>query len=290
MTPKILDICQRQLDQARSLGLNSMMQGMLIKFFDSPLMHDLQKEAMDFFYTLPHLSDEGRITMMNQLQSMHLSVLSVSAIKVRIDKDENLDPVSKEEIQEQISDIIAEDVGMEGLTHHALFERFARAVTGTSRWADQDTLHGDVKIFRDKLHKLRTHGDLSQALASLIISEIWNTGEYTFAAPLTESFLSQSSASSGFNARNSNAYMAVHSGDTEFDHFIHAVYAYCTYNSCKKISIADSINILHQSATAYFEDLHRAFKSANEQLSAHLIIPQTPVTSPINPTQVFAIS
>lgn len=278
----ILATCQRQLDHALTLGLQPEIQQILLEIFNSPELRELDKNAVEFFSLTPLLNQEGRIVMMNNFQAMHLSVLSVSALKVRIDKDPSYKLAEKAEIQLQISEIIAEDVGLQGLTHHALFERFAHAITGTTRWHDGATVTPEVKNFRDSLSKIRTNGDIQDALATLIVSEIWNTGEYTHGAPIMESHLSQGTSASSFNAKNCNAYMSVHAGDTEFDHFMHAVSAFCTYSATQNVPMQDMLRTIQETSLRYFDGLNHAFVDTNIALRKFLVTPAL-----LNPSQTI---
>jgi hypothetical protein len=66
-------------------------------------------------------------------------------------------------------------------------------------------------------------------LLTTVASENWNTGEYTVAAPLIVRWLEKCNSFSASDSRKLAAYATVHAGDTELDHFTHALKAWQLY-------------------------------------------------------------
>ena len=81
------------------------------------------------------------------------------------------------------------------------------------------------------LHERTSAVDLQDGINTTIASEIFNHGEYSFAAPIFSDWLTQHLGITERDARRNLGYIVVHTGDTESGHFLHGVNAlrhYCT--------------------------------------------------------------
>lgn len=261
MKNQILNLCYANLHAAENLENET--RDRLCEAFARPEAENLMAQASTAFLGLEETPQKDRLEFANNYAAMHLSVLSVMAMKIRLD-EQNLRPDVTMLIQKEMNDIIKEDVGLSGLPHHDLYDRFAAALTGKTDWRNAGLICAEARKFKNWLHGLRTQGPLEEALATLVIAEIWNASEYTAAAPVTQKALLRHMDAP--RAHIANAYMSVHAGETEFGHFMHALKAFDLYADAKGISREDRLKILTDISGRYIQKLGKTFEYANQPL------------------------
>lgn len=139
-------------------------------------------------------------------------------------------------------EIIVEDIGlgeMHGHPHHAkLYHRLASAVCGSDAWRLQDRfLNPITKEFSAWVGKKRPLAkDLTEAIEMMIMTELFNTGEYNLMTPLWKKWLLTYYTTSSSEVKHISSFLAVHCGSVEARHFEHATGAlglYCTATNQK---------------------------------------------------------
>lgn len=153
------------------------------------------------------------------------------------------------------AEISAEDVGLHGLAHGILFERLATGIVGDDSWKFSIHAVPECTEFRRYVENARLRAPLGIALLTTAASENWNTGEYTHATPVIYNWL-EMLAFSRQEATRLNAYVKVHSGDTELHHFTHALIAWQLYCEAQGIG-ADP----KQAADVFLDYAQRAGKA-----------------------------
>lgn len=125
----------------------------------------------------------------------------------------------------KMMEIIADDIGAHGSPHRDLFARFANTICCPESWRHNNTRIKACTQFRAYLRDTRTHQPLETATMVTACSEIWNVGEYTVFAPHMQPWLRKSFAVDKNTARRAAAYVQVHAGKTELQHFHFAIAA-----------------------------------------------------------------
>ncbi|BAI75712.1 hypothetical protein AZL_c04190 (plasmid) [Azospirillum sp. B510] len=127
--------------------------------------------------------------------------------------------------------IIHEDLGLCGEAHAELYYRLATNVCEGDEWERRRNRVPSAFEFRKwVLHQRVIAQDIQDGLETTIASEIYNHGEYTFAAPLFAPWLAREFGFTDQQVKRDLAYIVVHTGDTESGHFRHGVQAleyYC---------------------------------------------------------------
>lgn len=120
--------------------------------------------------------------------------------------------------------IIHEDLGLCGETHADLYERLATAVCDGDEWELRRNRVPSAFAFRKWVHRERVSAeDMQDGILTTIASEIYNHGEYSMIAPMFQRWLEGALGFSPREARRKLAYIMVHTGDTESDHFLFGI-------------------------------------------------------------------
>ena len=110
-----------------------------------------------------------------------------------------------------------------------LYERLANSVCKGDEWKLDANRINSAYEFGNWVHHQRVVADIETGLLTTIASEIYNHGEYTFAAPLFRAWMETLLGFSPEATRHSLAYIVVHTGTTESDHFMHGIDALKSY-------------------------------------------------------------
>ena len=214
--------------------------------------------------------NESLKKFLNGWQATHVTALYVAGMIIRVQREAHEAKKAGEEIKSGIlndvayhlGEVIAEDTGVVGIPHGAMYERFAGAMVRDNSWKREQYSLRACDDFRTYLEKARLRAPLEDAILTTAASELWNTGEYTCAAPHTRHLLEK------MNIKNpvaANAYVAVHAGDTELDHFTHVLKAWQLY--CE----AEGIEAKPEKAASvlrnYISRLEPAFSALDDCLS-----------------------
>lgn len=176
-------------------------------------------------------------TFLNGWKTTHVTALYVSGLMIRIQREAQ-DAFAKDDYAKgcllskaayHIGEIIAEDTGVIGVQHGELYERFAKSISKGDNWKLDKHKVPECDEFRRYVEKGRLRRPVEEAILMTAASENWNTGEYTFAAPLITEWLIEKRGMPEKDAKAAAAYVSVHAGDTELDHFTHALKAWQLY-------------------------------------------------------------
>ncbi|WP_448663693.1 hypothetical protein ACG3SL_03180 [Sphingomonas sp. CJ20] len=137
--------------------------------------------------------------------------------------------------------IIDEDLAVTHRVLHAdMFYRMATDIVGDDRWLSRRYLHPAAKAFKDwKDHNsLRDH-DPVIALLTTLAHEIYTHGEVEFILPLFRRWLAEDYGFSDAAIRQTLAWISVHTGPTERNHFFHALSALEHFAEAMDVAVAE---------------------------------------------------
>jgi hypothetical protein len=124
-------------------------------------------------------------------------------------------------------EVIADDIGKTGKPHAEMFATFANALcVPAESWREARNKTESCVNFRDYLREMRHDAPFDEAILTTAASEIWNVGEYTQLTYLMQEWMENKMGLSRGQAASANAYVRVHGGDTELNHFLHAIEAW----------------------------------------------------------------
>ena len=151
-------------------------------------------------------------------------------------------------------EIIIEDIGlgeMHGHPHHSkLYHRMASAICGSDAWRLQDTyLNPRTKEFSAWVGQKRPLApQLIEAIEMMIMTELFNTGEYNMMTPMWKAWMRQHYGYTASEVNQVASFLSVHCGSVEARHFTHAA----------------SVLELYASATGQAIDYARVAELSNE--------------------------
>ena len=128
-------------------------------------------------------------------------------------------------------EIIVEDAGlgeMHGHPHHSkLYHRMASTICGSDDWRLMDRyLNPVTKEFSNWVGQKRPLApDLMEAIEMMIMTEMFNTGEYNMMTPMWKAWLHEHMGYATGDANRAAAFLSVHCGEVEARHFVHATSA-----------------------------------------------------------------
>ncbi|MFB3302217.1 hypothetical protein [Pseudomonas sp. AMR01] len=135
--------------------------------------------------------------------------------------------------------ITDEDLGALGNTLHAeLFYNMATPLCGDDQWLLKENCLPSAQAFKDwtDARRLRDR-DLLQGLLTTLIHEVYTHGEVEFILPLYQQWFVRDMGVPHDKARATVAWVTVHTGGTESNHFAHAVAAVSEFVEAMHISI-----------------------------------------------------
>ncbi|MDR3932891.1 MAG: hypothetical protein Q3X61_07020 [Escherichia sp.] len=166
---------------------------------------------------------------------------AVSAIIVRLLQES--EPMSDDnrlnmlEAARHCGEIIVEDVGlgeMRAHLHHSkLYHRMASAICGSDNWRLQDRfldpLTTEFSAWVGQKRPLAQ--DLTEAIEMMMLTELFNTGEYNLMTPMWKRWLQEVRGHSSAEASRIATFLSAHCGRVEARHFQHATEALCLYTA-----------------------------------------------------------
>ncbi|MBQ1497689.1 MAG: hypothetical protein IIZ38_05185 [Sphingomonas sp.] len=137
--------------------------------------------------------------------------------------------------------IIDEDLAVTHRVLHAdMFYRMATDIVGDDRWLSRRYLHPAAEEFKDwKDHNSLRERDHVIALLTTLAHEIYTHGEVEFILPLFRRWLAEEYGFTDAAIRQTLAWISVHTGPTEKNHFFYALSALQHFAEATGVTIAD---------------------------------------------------
>lgn len=231
---KTIPSCDLELSRANEL------EKALLAVVDTPDHRQATLNAEQAFWRLSQqeAGSDSLNSFLNGWKTVHITGLYVAGLMIRVEREAHAARAAGDDVKASllseaayhIGEIIPEDTGLDGPQHGVLFERLATAVAGDDTWKLDENAIPECDAFRRFVELGRTKGPVEDAILITAASENWNTGEYTYASPITNEWLGRAHQMDETRAKATNAYVSVHAGDTELDHFTHALKAWQLYN------------------------------------------------------------
>lgn len=135
--------------------------------------------------------------------------------------------------------ITDEDLGALGNTLHAdLFYNMATPLCGDDQWMLKANCLPSAQAFKDWTDRQRLRErDLLQGLLTTLVHEVYTHGEVEFIHPLFKQWFVRDMGIPAERARATVAWVTVHTGGTESNHFAHAVAAVEQFVEAMQINI-----------------------------------------------------
>ncbi|WP_341901745.1 hypothetical protein [Fluviicola taffensis] len=199
------------------------------------------------------------------------SAVTVAGLSNRITMmvHENQEVLSEHDLFKSVASlnrIVDEDLAVVGqILHSILFYRMATNISGDDSWLSHRYLCTEAKEFKawkDK-NSLRNK-DIMIGLLTTLVHEIYTHGEVEFILPLFENWLKTNSDLSEQDIQLSLAWIAVHCGPTEKNHFFHAVDAVYSFAKATGLSVEDYD--LKEIITTYLTLKAEVMSTLNNQL------------------------
>jgi hypothetical protein len=204
----------------------------------------------------------------NAWRDTHLSSSSVAAIVCRLLTESDTGTPGSYcfiEAARSIAKVIHEDLGLCGETHSDLYERMANRICLGDDWKLSKHRIQSAYEFGRWVHGKRVDADLDQSLFVTISSEIYNHCEYTFIAPLFRNWMQNLLAFESDQIPRFMAYILVHTGPTESDHFLHGINSLQDYYSGVNVNLSHSA--ITESVVEYLVNLEKAYRDIYSCLS-----------------------
>jgi hypothetical protein len=135
--------------------------------------------------------------------------------------------------------IVDEDLAVVGrVLHSTLFYNMATNISGDDKWLLKKYLSPEAKAFKEWKDKnsLRNK-DIMIGLLTTLVHEIYTHGEVEFILPKFQTWLKETTTMTNEEIEFALAWIEVHCGPTEKDHFFHAVNAVASYSKAQNIDI-----------------------------------------------------
>lgn len=137
--------------------------------------------------------------------------------------------------------IVDEDLAVVGrVLHSDLFYTMATNIVGDDSWLSNQYLSDEAKEFKawkDK-NSLRDK-DIMIGLLTTLVHEIYTHGEVEYIIPKFESWLRDDGLLTEQEINSTLAWIRVHCGATEKDHFFHAVDAVYSYSKAFDVDVTE---------------------------------------------------
>jgi hypothetical protein len=137
--------------------------------------------------------------------------------------------------------IIDEDLAVTNrMLHSQMFYKMATDIVGDDDWLLLRYLHPDAKSFKEwKDDKSLRGTDLMIPLLTTLTHEIYTHGEVEFILPFFTRWLREDYDFSEAECRKALAWISVHCGPTERNHFFHALDAIGHYSTAMDVKVDD---------------------------------------------------
>ncbi|MGN4048090.1 hypothetical protein [Pseudomonas sp. SM4] len=123
--------------------------------------------------------------------------------------------------------ITDEDLGALGnILHSELFYNMATPICGDDQWLLKENCLPSAQAFKDWADSRRLRDrDLLEGLLTTLVHEVYTHGEVEFIHPLFKQWFERDMGVPAAKVRSTVAWVTVHTGGTESNHFAHAVAA-----------------------------------------------------------------
>ncbi|MBL4604419.1 MAG: hypothetical protein JKY02_01770 [Flavobacteriaceae bacterium] len=167
--------------------------------------------------------------------------------------------------------IIDEDLAVVGrILHSKLFYTMATNISGGDAWLSKKYLCNEANEFKDwKDRNSLRNKDIMIGLLTTLVHEIYTHGEVEFILPKFDKWLRNDSDLTEQEIQESLAWIEVHCGPTEKDHFFHAVNSVASYARAQNIDI--TTYDLEEIITDYLRYKSALMNVLENQLSASLL-------------------
>lgn len=137
--------------------------------------------------------------------------------------------------------IVDEDLDVVGgVLHKDIYYKMATHFCKGDQWMQMRYLTPEAKEFKSwKDRNSLKDTDLVTGLLTTVVHEIYTHGEVEYILPLFEEWLQQQEGISGRDAQVILAWIIVHTGPTEKNHFYHAIHAVEQYTQAMGIRLED---------------------------------------------------
>lgn len=138
--------------------------------------------------------------------------------------------------------ITDEDLGALGNTLHSeLFYNMATPICGDDQWMLKENCLPSAQAFKDwtDARRLRDR-DVLQGLLTTLVHEVYTHGEVEFIHPLFTQWFERDMDVPASKVRSTVAWVTVHTGGTESNHFMHAVAAVEAFVEAMGIAVVPS--------------------------------------------------
>jgi len=175
----------------------------------------------------------------------------------------------------ELNRISDEDLGVGGGTLHAdLFYEMAEALCRDDAWLSRRYALPEAAAFREYKHRSGLkHPDVVHGLLTTVVHEVYTHGEVELILPLFRGLLDRSFDMDERQKRRKLAWISVHCGRTEREHFFHAVSATDHY------AAARGIDLRAYDLQAVFEEYIDTKAAAMRALAAHLHRAEAPAVA-----------
>jgi hypothetical protein len=201
-------------------------------------------------------------------RSTHGTALFVSGLVVRLQREaRDSSAVARPiffEAAAEMSEIIAEDTGIDDTPHNELFTRFANKLVGDDRWQLSHYSTPASLDFRDYVKRGRLVGPTEEAILMTAASESWNSAEYSYFETSLRRWMREVLGYNEDTLEDTIAYVSHHSGEVELGHFLHALNAWSLYCEAKEEPV-DPLKV-KLAFESYFEHLRRPFEGLKKLL------------------------
>ncbi|NIE81480.1 hypothetical protein [Asaia sp. As-1742] len=124
----------------------------------------------------------------------------------------------------RLAEVSHEDTGIGGIDHQQLYEQFADALCGTDEWKRNSYRVTGAKDFMASANAYRQNGqDLGKAITISLPEELYNFGEFTFAAPYFGRWHKDVIGKPVSSLKADLKFVYDHLGSTESGHFASVV-------------------------------------------------------------------
>lgn len=139
--------------------------------------------------------------------------------------------------------ITDEDLGaLGGALHSDLFHTMATALCRDDQWLLQSNCLKSALEFKDWTDRQRLRNrELTVGLLTTLIHEIYTHGELEFILPLFRNWCERHMGIPGHRVPYTVAWVTVHTGGTERNHFAHAVNATHAYAATAGVALSESM-------------------------------------------------
>ena len=151
------------------------------------------------------------------------------------------DPAALTRTLVSLNRIVDEDLAVTGaVLHSQLFYTMATGIVGDDSWLlhrHLDPAAREFKAWKDR-NSLRDR-DPMVALLTTLVHEIYTHGEVEFILPLFRQWLARDFGVDDATSKRMLAWISVHCGPTEKNHFFHAFDAVCHYAEAMSLRVED---------------------------------------------------